>query len=73
MCINISPTFCPTAMKFFALLMFYLGLISGLTMQANVYYKLLISWTNQKVKDTYVTRNTFDFKHGMDIFSLISS
>jgi hypothetical protein len=38
---------------------------AGLTMQANVYYKLLISWTNQKVKDTYVTRNTFDFKHGI--------
>ncbi|CAM6102771.1 unnamed protein product [Calypogeia fissa] len=36
---------------------------AGLTMQANVYYKLLISWTNQKVKDTFVTRNTFDFKH----------
>ncbi|KAL2642927.1 hypothetical protein R1flu_010514 [Riccia fluitans] len=36
---------------------------AGLTMQANVYYKLLISWTNQKVKDTYVTRSTFDFKH----------
>ena len=37
---------------------------SGLTMQATVYYKLLISWTSQKVKDTCVTRNTFDFKHG---------
>eukprot|EP01018_Ginkgo_biloba_P021793 Gb_26095 [translate_table: standard] len=36
---------------------------AGLTIQANIYYKLLISWTNQKVKDTYVTRNTFDFKH----------
>ncbi|KAG0572445.1 hypothetical protein KC19_VG095700 [Ceratodon purpureus] len=36
---------------------------AGLTMQANVYYKLLISWTNQKVKHSYVTRNTFDFKH----------
>ncbi|MCO5568514.1 hypothetical protein L7F22_022213 [Adiantum nelumboides] len=36
---------------------------AGLTMQANVYYKLLISWTNQKVKETCVTRNTFDFKH----------
>ncbi|KAG0593991.1 hypothetical protein M758_UG037700 [Ceratodon purpureus] len=36
---------------------------AGLTMQANVYYKLLISWTNQKVKGSYVTRNTFDFKH----------
>ena len=38
---------------------------TGLTMQANVYYKLLISWTSQKVKDTCVTRNTFDFKHGI--------
>ncbi|BBN01886.1 integrator complex subunit 11 [Marchantia polymorpha subsp. ruderalis] len=38
---------------------------AGLTMQANVYYKLLISWTNQKVKESFVTRNTFDFKHGM--------
>lgn len=36
---------------------------AGLTMQANVYYKLLIAWTSQKVKDTCVTRNTFDFKH----------
>ncbi|XP_057834725.1 cleavage and polyadenylation specificity factor subunit 3-II isoform X2 [Cryptomeria japonica] len=36
---------------------------AGLTIQANIYYKLLISWTNQKIKDTYVTRNTFDFKH----------
>lgn len=36
---------------------------AGLTMQANVYYKLLISWTSQKVKDTCVNRNTFDFKH----------
>lgn len=35
----------------------------GLTIQANTYYKLLISWTNQKVKDTYVNNNTFDFKH----------
>lgn len=36
---------------------------AGLTVQATVYYKLLISWTSQKVKDTCVTRNTFDFKH----------
>lgn len=36
---------------------------AGLTIQANMYYKLLISWTNQKVKDTYVSHNTFDFKH----------
>ncbi|KAG6707822.1 hypothetical protein I3842_06G051600 [Carya illinoinensis] len=36
---------------------------SGLTMQANMYYKMLISWTSQKVKETYSTRNAFDFKH----------
>eukprot|EP00250_Pteridium_aquilinum_P033153 c5259_g1_i1 orf=104-2215(+) len=36
---------------------------AGLTIQANVYYKLFIAWTSQKVKDTCVTRNTFDFKH----------
>lgn len=36
---------------------------AGLTIQANMYYKMLISWTSQKIKDTYVTRNTFDFKH----------
>ncbi|XP_020271246.1 cleavage and polyadenylation specificity factor subunit 3-II [Asparagus officinalis] len=36
---------------------------AGLTLQANMYYKMLISWTSQKIKDTYVTRNTFDFKH----------
>jgi len=38
--------------------------ISGLTIQANLYYKILISWTSQKVKETYATRNAFDFKHG---------
>nr|XP_043639989.1 cleavage and polyadenylation specificity factor subunit 3-II [Erigeron canadensis] len=36
---------------------------SGLTMQANLYYKVLINWTSQKVKDTYATRNAFDFKN----------
>lgn len=38
--------------------------LSGLTLQANMYYKMLINWTSQKVKDTYATRNAFDFKHG---------
>lgn len=38
--------------------------ISGLTIQANMYYKILISWTSQKIKETYATRNAFDFKHG---------
>ncbi|KAF5753428.1 putative metallo-beta-lactamase, zn-dependent metallo-hydrolase, RNA specificity [Helianthus annuus] len=36
---------------------------SGLTIQANLYYKVLISWTSQKVKDTYATRNAFNFKN----------
>eukprot|EP00850_Spirogloea_muscicola_P004643 SM000020S05993 [mRNA] locus=s20:371364:374589:+ [translate_table: standard] len=43
---------------------FFLLLAAGLTAQANVYYKLLIGWTNQKVKATHVSRNTFDFHHG---------
>lgn len=38
---------------------------SGLTIQANMYYKMLISWTSQKVKETY---NAFDFKNGMYMF-----
>lgn len=38
--------------------------LSGLTLQANMYYKMLINWTSQKVKHTYATRNAFDFKHG---------
>ena len=37
-------------------------------MQANMYYKMLISWTSQKVKETYSTRNAFDFKHGTSTF-----
>lgn len=36
---------------------------AGLTIQANMYYKILISWTSQKIKETYATRNAFDFKH----------
>jgi len=38
---------------------------SGLTIQANMYYKMLISWTSQKVKDTFAARNAFDFKNGI--------
>nr|GEV35913.1 cleavage and polyadenylation specificity factor subunit 3-II [Tanacetum cinerariifolium] len=34
---------------------------SGLTIQANMYYKVLINWTSQRVKDTYASRNAFDF------------
>ncbi|KAL3501986.1 hypothetical protein ACH5RR_036435 [Cinchona calisaya] len=36
---------------------------AGLTIQANIYYKTLINWTSQKVKDSYATRNPFDFKN----------
>ena len=31
--------------------------------QANHYYKLFISWTNQNIRNTFVQRNMFDFKH----------
>nr|XP_016480199.1 PREDICTED: cleavage and polyadenylation specificity factor subunit 3-II-like isoform X2 [Nicotiana tabacum] len=36
---------------------------AGLTIQANMYYKVLINWTSQKVKSTSATRNAFDFKN----------
>ncbi|KAK7310126.1 hypothetical protein RJT34_07420 [Clitoria ternatea] len=36
---------------------------AGLTLQANMYYKMLISWTSQKIKDTYSKHNAFDFKN----------
>uniref|UniRef100_A0A804NGW8 Cleavage and polyadenylation specificity factor subunit 3-II n=1 Tax=Zea mays TaxID=4577 RepID=A0A804NGW8_MAIZE len=35
----------------------------GLTIQANVYYKMLIGWTSQKIKDSHTVHNPFDFKH----------
>ncbi|KAK6252218.1 hypothetical protein QUC31_013938 [Theobroma cacao] len=35
----------------------------GLTIQANMYYKMLINWTSQKIKETYATHNAFDFKN----------
>nr|TKW33027.1 hypothetical protein SEVIR_2G206000v2 [Setaria viridis] len=34
-----------------------------LTVQSNVYYKMLIGWTSQKIKDSYRVHNPFDFKH----------
>jgi len=36
---------------------------AGLTIQANMYYKMLIGWTSQKIKDSHAVRNPFDFKH----------
>jgi len=35
----------------------------GLTEKANHYYKLFITWTNQKIRNTFVQRNMFEFKH----------
>ncbi|KAL1201093.1 Cleavage and polyadenylation specificity factor subunit 3-II [Cardamine amara subsp. amara] len=39
---------------------------SGLTIQANMYYKMLISWTSQNVKEKHSTHNPFDFKNVKD-------
>lgn len=36
---------------------------AGLTEKANNYYKMFITWTNQKIKKTFVHRNMFDFRH----------
>lgn len=36
---------------------------AGLTIQANMYYKMFIGWASQKIKDTSSVRNTYDFKH----------
>lgn len=35
----------------------------GLTEKANNYYKMFITWTNEKIRKTFVERNMFDFKH----------
>ncbi|XP_078616191.1 integrator complex subunit 11-like [Branchiostoma floridae x Branchiostoma japonicum] len=36
---------------------------TGLTEKANNYYRLFITWTNQKIRKTFVKRNMFEFKH----------
>ncbi|XP_072045044.1 integrator complex subunit 11-like isoform X2 [Amphiura filiformis] len=36
---------------------------TGLTEKANHYYKLFITWTNQKIKKTFVDKNLFEFEH----------
>merc|ERR1719492_752524 len=36
---------------------------AGMTEKANNYYKMFISWTNEKIRKTFVDRNMFDFKH----------
>lgn len=35
----------------------------GLTEKATNFYKMFITWTNQKIRKTFVQRNMFDFKH----------
>jgi integrator complex subunit 11 len=35
----------------------------GMVEKANLYYKLFINWTNEKIKQTFLWRNMFDFKH----------
>lgn len=35
----------------------------GLTEKATSYYKLFITWTNEKIKKTFVKRNMFEFRH----------
>ncbi|ESN94141.1 hypothetical protein HELRODRAFT_103064 [Helobdella robusta] len=37
----------------------------GLTDKATNFYKLFITWTNEKIKNAFVERNMFDFKHIM--------
>jgi len=36
---------------------------AGMTEKANHYYKMFISWTNEKIRKTFVDRNMFDFRH----------
>ncbi|KAI3389002.1 hypothetical protein SNEBB_006655 [Seison nebaliae] len=36
---------------------------TGLISKANLYYKLFILWTSQKIKETFSERNMFDYKH----------
>uniref|UniRef100_A0A0K0E023 Integrator complex subunit 11 n=1 Tax=Strongyloides stercoralis TaxID=6248 RepID=A0A0K0E023_STRER len=35
----------------------------GLAYRATEYYRLFVNWTNEKVKNTFVERNMFEFKH----------
>ena len=37
-----------------------------------MYYKMLIGWTNQRVKETYATHNAFDFKNGTSKIYLLT-
>ena len=36
---------------------------SFLAEKATNYYKLFVNWTNEKIKETFVERNAFDFKY----------
>lgn len=36
---------------------------TGLTEKANNYYKMFITWTNEKIRKTFVEKNMFEFRH----------
>lgn len=36
---------------------------TGMTSKANNFYRIFISWTNEKIKKNFVERNMFDFKN----------
>ncbi|GJP53268.1 hypothetical protein CLOM_g12440 [Closterium sp. NIES-68] len=38
-------------------------LSAGLTSQATVFYKTLLTWTNQHIQSAHANRNIFDFRH----------
>ncbi|CAI5498825.1 unnamed protein product [Closterium sp. Naga37s-1] len=44
-------------------LTFPIYLSAGLTSQATVFYKTLLTWTNQHIQSAHANRNIFDFRH----------
>ena len=42
---------------------FVLCFSTGLTEKANNYYKMFITWTNEKIRKTFVEKNMFEFRH----------
>jgi integrator complex subunit 11 len=36
---------------------------AGMAARATEYYRLFVNWTNQKIKESFVERNMFDFQH----------
>ena len=42
---------------------YVLSFSTGLTEKANNYYKMFITWTNEKIRKTFVEKNMFEFRH----------